>query len=115
MMYPRLKLARNLLTDDGVIIAAIGDDEHANLRLLLDQVFGAQNFISDVVWQGGRKNDSRYVSNGADYMLIYAKNETRLSELGVRWREPKVGLDTAIAKAATSWVERGRATTTLRR
>ena len=106
MMYPRLKLARGLLTDDGVIIVAIGDDEHANLRRLLDQVFGAENFISDVVWQGGRKNDSRYVSNGADYMLIYAKNETRLSELGVRWREPKVGLETALAKAASIWSTR---------
>ncbi|GGM99561.1 site-specific DNA-methyltransferase [Terrabacter tumescens] len=106
MMYSRLKLARGLLTDDGIIITAIGDHEHANLRLLLDQVFGAQNFISDVVWQGGRKNDSRYVSNGADYMLIYAKNETQLSELGVRWREPKVGLDTALAKAASIWSTR---------
>jgi adenine-specific DNA-methyltransferase len=106
MMYSRLKLARGLLTEDGVIIAAIGDHEHANLRVLLDQVFGADNFISDVVWQGGRKNDSRYVSNGADYMLIYAKNETRLSELGVRWREPKVGLDTALAKAASIWSTR---------
>ncbi|MDO8363230.1 MAG: site-specific DNA-methyltransferase [Actinomycetota bacterium] len=106
MMYPRLKLARGLLTDEGVIIAAIGDEEHANLRLLLDQVFGAQNFISDVVWQGGRKNDSRYVSNGADYMLVYAKNETRLGELGVRWREPKVGLDTALSRAASIWSAR---------
>lgn len=106
MMYSRLKLARSLLADDGVLIAAIGDHEHANLRLLLDQVFGAQNFISDVVWQGGRKNDSRYLSNGADYMLIYAKNETRLSELGVRWREPKAGLDMALAKATSIWSSR---------
>lgn len=106
MMYSRLKLARGLLSDDGVIIASIGDQEHANLRLLLDQVFGAQNFISDVVWQGGRKNDSRYVSNGADYMLIYAKDEMRISELGVRWREPKVGLDVALAKAASIWSAR---------
>lgn len=106
MVYSRLKLARSLLADDGVLVAAIGDDEHANLRLLLDQVFGAENFISDVVWQGGRKNDSRYVSNGADYMLIYAKNEMRLSDLGVRWREAKVGLDTALAKAASIWSAR---------
>ncbi|WP_344085761.1 site-specific DNA-methyltransferase [Nostocoides veronense] len=106
MMFSRLKLARSLLADDGVLIAAIGDNEHANLHRLLDEVFGAGNFISDVVWQGGRKNDSRYVSNGADYMLIYAKNETRLSELGVRWREPKVGLDDALAKAASIWATR---------
>lgn len=105
MMYPRLKLARGLLAEDGVIIAAIGDDEHASLRLLMDQVFGAQNFISDVVWQGGRKNDSRYVSNGADYMLIYARNETRLCELNVRWREDRPA-DLAIAEAAEKvWAE----------
>lgn len=106
MIFPRLKQARSLLSDDGVVIAAIGDGEHANFRMLLDEVFGAENFISDVVWQGGRKNDSRYVSNGADYMLIYAKNEAYLSECGVRWREPKVGVDIALAKAASLWSAR---------
>lgn len=106
MIFPRLKQARSLLSDDGVVIAAIGDGEHANFRMLLDEVFGAENFISDVVWQGGRKNDSRYVSNGADYMLIYAKNEAYLSECGVRWREPKVGVDIALAKAAALWSAR---------
>lgn len=103
MMHPRLWAARDLLKDTGVVIAAIGDDEHAHLRMLMDQVFGAENFISDVVWQGGRKNDSRYVSNGADYMLIYAKNEQRLAEDGVRWREPKVGFQDALDKAAALW------------
>ena len=53
MMYPRLRLARNLLTDDGVVIVAIDDHEHANLRSLLDIVFGADNFLANVVWQGG--------------------------------------------------------------
>ena len=106
MIYSRLKIARSLLSETGVIIAAIGDNEHANLRLILDELFGAANFISDVVWQGGRKNDSRYVSNGADYMLIYAKNEARLSELGIRWREPKAGLDTALSKAQSIWSSR---------
>ncbi|MFH6687339.1 site-specific DNA-methyltransferase [Cellulosimicrobium funkei] len=103
MMHPRLWAARDLLKDSGVIIAAIGDDEHAHLRMLLEQVFGAENFISDVVWQGGRKNDSRYVSNGADYMLIYAKNEQRLANDGVRWREPKTGFQDALDKAAALW------------
>lgn len=107
MMYSRLKLARGLLSEDGVIIAAIGDSEHANLRALLDQVFGAQNFISDVVWQGGRKNDSRYVSNGADYMLIYARSEARLSELNARWREERPA-DAVIAEAARKvWADAG--------
>lgn len=75
-------VARDLLTDTGVIVVAIGDDEHHRLRMLLHQVFGKQNFLSDIVWQGGRKDDSRYVSNGADYMLLYAKDEKNLAAAG---------------------------------
>src|SRR5690348_15549161 len=52
MMYSRLKLARSLLADDGVVIVAIDDHEHANLRSLLDQVLGSENFIANVTWQG---------------------------------------------------------------
>lgn len=85
----RLIIARDLLKPTCVIIAAIGDEEHHRLRMLLDHVFGDQNFLSDVVWQGGRKNDSRYVSNGADYMLIYAKEESERSAQKVRWRGPR--------------------------
>lgn len=90
-----------------MIIVAIGDDEHHHLRVLMDQEFGAQNFLSDVVWQGGRKNDSKYVSNGADYMVIYARNEGRLSELGIRWREEKPGLHEVLAQGAKAWAESG--------
>ncbi|CCQ15628.1 Type III DNA modification methyltransferase [Rhodococcus sp. AW25M09] len=103
MVYPRLLVAHHLLKESGVIIVAIDDTEHARLKLLLDRVFGAENFISNVVWQGGRKNDSRYVSNGADYMLIYAKSEGALAAAGIRWREPKVGLPEAKKKAADIW------------
>ncbi len=102
-MERRLQLARELLKDTGVIIVAIGDDEHHRLRMLMDQVFSESNFISDVVWQGGRKNDSRYVSNGADYMLIYARNAARLAELGVRWREQKDGVAQALSRASEIW------------
>jgi adenine-specific DNA-methyltransferase len=102
-MERRLVLARRLLKPTGVIIVAIGDDEHHRLRMLMDQVFGIGNFISDVVWQGGRKNDSRYVSNGADYMLIYASDPVALTESGIRWRERKQGLDTALAQATNIW------------
>ncbi|MFG2021068.1 site-specific DNA-methyltransferase [Actinomadura geliboluensis] len=101
----RLLIARDLLKPTGVIIAAIGDEEHHRFRMLLDQTFGAENFLSDVVWQGGRKNDSRYVSNGADYMLIYTKNESTLAEQGIRWREKKPGAEEALAKASEIWKE----------
>lgn len=102
-MERRLTLARNLLKTTGVIIVAIGDDEHHRLRMLMDQIFGAQNFISDVVWQGGRKNDSRYVSNGNDYMLIYAKNEAALAAEGIRWRDLKPGADEVLVAGAEAW------------
>jgi adenine-specific DNA-methyltransferase len=104
-MERRLLLARDLLKQTGVIIAAIGDEEHHRLRMLLDQVFGNQNFLSDVVWQGGRKNDSRYVSNGADYMLIYAKDESRLAAAEIRWHDRKPGVDDALAAARLAWDE----------
>lgn len=106
-MERRLRLARELLKSTGVIIVAIGDDEHHRLRMLMDQVFHEDNFISDVVWQGGRKNDSRYVSNGADYMLIYAKSERTMRDRGVTWRESKPGAHEAILKAAEIWNRHG--------
>lgn len=110
MMYPRLLVAQNLLKDTGVIIAAIDDTEQARLKLLMDKVFGVENFIANVVWQGGRKNDSRYVSVGHDYMLIYAKSEGMLSQRGVRWREPRVADEAIREAAARVWNESGHDT-----
>lgn len=102
-MERRLLLARDLLKQTGVIIVAIGDEEHHRLRMLLDQVFGDQNFLANIVWQGSGKNDARYTAGGIDYMLAYAKDEESLSEAGVRWREPKPGLELAEAAARDAW------------
>lgn len=107
MMYSRLKLARGLLADDGVVIVAIDDHEHGNLRLLLDQVLGSENFIANVTWQGTGKNDARYTAGGVDYMLIYAKNESLLRSLDTRWKEPKPGIDEVEAVARRAWQESG--------
>ena len=104
MMYPRLLVAQHLLKETGVIIVAIDDTEHARLKLLMDRVFGAENFIANIVWQGGRKNDSRYVSVGHDYMLIYAKNEGVLRQAETRWREKKPGVDEVLTRAAQIWL-----------
>lgn len=106
-MERRLDLAKRLLKPTGVIIVAIGDDEHHRLRMLMDQVFGEVNFISNVVWQGGRKNDSRFVSNGADYMLVYARDAETLRDRGVRWREKKAGVEEALAAASEIWSTSG--------
>ncbi|MDF7225050.1 site-specific DNA-methyltransferase [Proteus mirabilis] len=98
MMFPRLKLARNLLKDDGVIFISIDDNEFANIRKIADEIFGEENFIASIVWQGGRKNDSRRFSVVHDYILVYVKNENYLSAREVKWRERKEGLDQVYEK-----------------
>jgi len=105
MMYSRLKLARGLLTDDGIMIVAIDDHEHANLRSLLDMVFGAENFLADVVWQGSGKNDARFTAGGLDYMLIYARSKTTLIGLDVRFKGPKRGYDDVVEASRRAWEE----------
>lgn len=118
MMYPRLLVAHHLLKETGVIIAAIDDNEHARLKLLLDRVFGAENFAANVVWQGSGKNDSRFTSGGVDYMLIFAKNKSSLIAADVRWKEPKKGYELVMAAARDAWTQAGgdasRATEILR-
>ena len=76
MMLPRLFVAHSLLSDDGVIFVHIDDNEVHNLRLLMDEVFGEENFVGQLVWQRAfsPKNDAKYISNSHDYIIIYAKN-----------------------------------------
>ena len=76
MMYPRLLLARDLLTDDGVLFVSIDDNEQANLKRLCDELFGAENFVAQLVWQRAfaPKNDAKFISNSHDYVLMYARN-----------------------------------------
>ena len=93
MIYPRLKLARDLLTDDGVIFISIDDNEQANLKRLCDEIFGEGNFISNLVWASGRKNDSKYISNSHEYMLCFVKNIENLKLNSIIWREKKKGLE----------------------
>ncbi|WP_422468241.1 site-specific DNA-methyltransferase [Endozoicomonas sp. ALC013] len=75
MMLPRLRLARNLLNDEGVIFISIDDHEVTNLRRLCDEVFGEENFIASVIWQKvfSPKNSAKYLSEDHDYILIYSK------------------------------------------
>lgn len=74
MMYPRLKLARNLLRDDGVIFISIDDNEQANLKRLCDEVFGETNFVTSIAWQSRTsvQNDTD-ISEQHEYVLVYAK------------------------------------------
>ena len=98
MIYPRLKLARNLLTEDGAIFMSIDDAEFDNLRKVGNEIFGEDNFIGTMVWAAGRKNDSRYISTSHEYILCFARNVNFLSENGIKWKTRKKGLDSIYKK-----------------
>jgi adenine-specific DNA-methyltransferase len=76
MMLPRLKVAKNLLAEDGVIFVSIDDNEVSNLRLVLDEVFGSENFVATVIWQKvyAPKSSAKHFSEDHDYVLVYARN-----------------------------------------
>ena len=80
MIYPRLRLARNLLRDDGVMFISIDDNEVDNLRKVCSEVFGEENFVAQIIWQKvfSPKNSARWFSEDHDYVLVYAK-------LGDQW------------------------------
>ena len=74
MMYSRLMVARSLLTEDGVIFISIDDNEQRNLKNICDEIFGASNFVAQLIWERAfsPKNDAKYISNSHDYVLMYA-------------------------------------------
>lgn len=76
MMFPRLRLAANLLRDDGVIFISIDDNEQHNMRKMCDEVFGEENFLGNIIWQKkyAAKSDSKYLSESHDFILLYAKS-----------------------------------------
>ncbi|MDK2080407.1 site-specific DNA-methyltransferase [Aliarcobacter butzleri] len=75
MMYPRLKLARNLLKDDGVIFISIDDNEVANLRKLCDEIFGEDNFLGEVIWETATDNNASQISIEHEYILCFCRNK----------------------------------------
>ncbi len=90
MMYPRLKLAKNLLTDDGVLVVSIDENEHANLVRMGEEVLGDSSYVGEIVLKNSSKNDQAYVSIQHEYIVFFVKN--RQANLG-RWVEKKEGLD----------------------
>ena len=75
MIYPRLKLARDLLSDDGVIFISIDDNEVENLKKVCDEIFGASNFVANIIWQKKTSSDARMdISAAHDYILCFTKN-----------------------------------------
>ena len=92
MIYPRVKVARDFLTEDGVIFISIDENEVENLKRLCDEIFGAKNFIAELIWSAGRKNDSKYISVSHEYILCYFRNADYIKENKIIWREKKQGL-----------------------
>lgn len=92
-MDERLRYASKLLKREGVIFISIDDNELYQLKILCDEVFGAENFIANLIWAAGRKNDSKYVSISHEYILCYAKSLSLLKENKVVWKERKQGIE----------------------
>ena len=98
MIYPRLRVAKSLLADDGVIFISIDDSEQENLKKICNEIFGEQNFIAELVWERAfsPKNDARYISNSHDYVLMYARDINnfqigrlpRTEEANARYQNP---------------------------
>lgn len=98
MMYPRLKLAKDLLTDDGVIFISIDENEVENLKKVGNEVFGEKNFVGSVIWERAfaPKNDAKYFSDSHDYIVVYAKSIIdfkigklpRTEEANARYKNP---------------------------
>lgn len=98
MLYPRLKIAKNLLTDDGAIFISIDENEVNTLKTICDEIFGRSNFVAELIWAAGRKNDSKYVSVSHEYILCYFRNSDFIKENKIIWRERKQGLDDIYAE-----------------
>ena len=89
-MLPRLLMARDLLTNDGIVVISIDESEHANLRLLCDDVFDERNYAGEIIWKNSSKNDQDYISMQHEYILFYVKNKDINKG---QWKEKKEGLD----------------------
>lgn len=98
MLYPRLKIAKNLLTDDGTIFISIDENEVNTLKYICDEIFGRSNFVAELIWAAGRKNDSKYISVSHEYILCYFRNSDYIKENKIIWRERKQGLDDIYAE-----------------
>lgn len=98
MIAPRLRLAKNLLKRDGAIFVSCDEGEQPRLRLIMDEIFGQSNFVADMIWAAGRKNDSRLISVSHEYIVCYARDVEYLRENQVTWRQRKKGLDEIYAQ-----------------
>ena len=97
MMYSRLYLARNLLCQDGSVFISIDDNEASNLRPMCDHIFGEENFIAQIVWEGAFKNDARQIGTNHEYVLVYARDREALK---ASWTIRKTDADAVLREAS---------------
>lgn len=102
MLYPRLKLARNLLALEGIIVISIDEKEVHNLRKMCDEIFGENNFSGEIIWKNSSKNDQDYISIQHEYLLCYVKDKNLNKG---NWVEKKEGLE-EIYKAFDSFLKK---------
>lgn len=110
MMYPRLKLARNLLKDDGVIFISIDDNEVTNLRKLCDEVFGEENIVGNIIWRNVTDNNPSNIATEHEYILAYAKSKTILEPV---WKSKLSDIKDILIKIGKELVEKYKDSTIL--
>lgn len=97
MIYPRLALLKQFLCDTGVIFVSIDDNELHNLLHILAAIFGEQNHLCTLVWEKGKKGDSKLFSENHEYIIAYAFSKATLIERKTRWKKRKAGVDKVLA------------------
>jgi adenine-specific DNA-methyltransferase len=96
MMYPRLFLGKNLLREDGALFVSCDDNEVHNLRELSNEIFGEENFIAQLTWEGAGKNDARQIGISHEYVVVYARNRAALPR---NWTIAKTGVERVLKEA----------------
>ncbi|KGV09096.1 site-specific DNA-methyltransferase [Burkholderia pseudomallei] len=96
MMYPRLVLLKQFLREDGAIFVSIDDNEIGNLQALMREVFGPANEVATIIWEKGKKGDSKLVSVTHEYIVAFVRNKALLKERKIRWRRKKPGVEAVL-------------------
>lgn len=106
-LAPRLRAALPLLTRTGAVVISVGDAGLAPLRGLADEIFGARNYLTTLIQQGGVRNSARFTGAGVDYMLVYGRDRLAMRRADVRWREQKPGVEEILRAGASAWSRSG--------
>jgi adenine-specific DNA-methyltransferase len=97
MMYPRLRLLKEFLSEDGAIAVSIDENEVASLTVMMDEIFGRSNRVANIVWQKGKKGDAKLIPVIHEYICIYVKDKSLLTAREIKWRKRKEGADDVLA------------------